>query len=70
MSNWLLKTKINSKDEFHNWLMDRVGFETYLRNKLWDSASLLHYIIVIRTDNLYLEYCKRGNNVIQFKPRT
>ncbi len=64
-TRWLFENKISSKDKFHDWLMERVGFDTYLKNKLWDSASLLHYIIVIRADNLYLEYDTRKSNVIE-----
>jgi len=64
-TKWLFQTKLNSKDDFHDWLMEHLGFETYLKNKLWDSASLLHYIIVMRCDNLYLEYCNRKSNVIE-----
>jgi len=64
-TKWLFENKISSKDKFHDWLMNRVGFATYLKNKLWDSASLLHYIIVIRGDNLYIEFHTLKSNVIE-----
>lgn len=64
-THWLNQIKTGSKDQFHNWLMERLGFETYLKNKLWDSASLLHYITIIRGDNLYLEYHNLKSNLIE-----
>ena len=64
-SKWLKSLKISSKNEFQSWLMDEVGYETYLTNRLWDDASLLHYITITRNDNLYLKYLDKDDNVVE-----
>lgn len=70
-ANWLRNIKIGSKNKFQNWLMTRVGFESYLRNKLWDDQSLFKYIIETRGDNLYFEFLDEQNKVtiVDFKTR-
>ena len=66
-SHWLKKLTLNCSDQFHGWLMDELGFETYLKYKLWDSESLVYYITVIRSDKIYLKYENEMNKVEHLK---
>ena len=63
ISDWLNSVKIKSSDAFQSWLMSEVGYEVYLRNKLWDDASLLQYITITRSDNLYQTYLNEQEKV-------